>query len=804
MEILRYKDMKYADLPKERLNHLVKPADLTAQEWQVMLRMQQAQHEEMDVTAPSERYYPGEYRVRSTRSGLTYKVVYRGPKSPWNFCECMDFKTSRLGTCKHVEATRQWIADHHKRIHRDLPAYTSVYLSYRTQQRQVRLRIGTTAAEQYRRLSEHYFDELGELRPEAYARFGEFLQEAKAIDEGFRCYADALDFVVEEREAAARRKAIDENYTDEALTSLLRVKLYPYQREGVRFACKAGRAILADEMGLGKTVQAIATAEVLRREGFVGNVLVVCPTTLTHYWRREVVRLTHAATAIVVEGTQQQRLTALQSETAYKIMSYGALTAMLTPDAAPEVKDALALDMVVMDEVGRLKNWNTQVARAARALRSRYALMLSGTPIENRLEDLYSIVELVDQYLLAPYYLFRERYLVTDNDGRTVGYRHLGEIAQRLQGCMMRRLRRDVAKELPPRIDKNLYVPMTPEQRAQHHDLRQQLARLASKAHRTHTLSEHDRAALMLTLQQMRMVCDSTYVLDEHSRHDTKVEETIALLYEAGIAHPPAKGQKANKAVVFSQWERMTRLIAEELERSGIEFAYLHGGIPAAERQQLVDTFQTDEQVRVFLSTDTGATGLNLQAATLLINVDLPWNPATLEQRASRIYRIGQTENVEIVNLIAAGTIEEDMRTRLRFKASLFDGALDGGPDNVLLSDNDLQQLLQEIEAHSLTHGTAHVGEQPIQQPTRTSGAHANESTEAVACGNEAAEAEACGNEGIAADATPLSHGKRAMGDVVEATTLLDTLASLLTAPEEVRQQVAQALRQALRHTPLK
>lgn len=152
------------------------------------------------------------------------------------------------------------------------------------------------------------------------------------------------------------------------------------------------------------------------------------------------------------------------------------------------------------------------------------------------------------------------------------------------------------------------------------------------------------------------------------------------------------------KVVIFSQWERMTRLVAQELERSGVEYTYLHGSIPAAERQQRVDTFQTDPAVRVFLSTDAGATGLNLQAANVIINLDLPWNPTVLEQRIGRIHRMGQQRGVEVINLISAGTIEEDMLSKLRFKTSLFEGVLDGGEDAVFLSSDKFDGLLSRLD----------------------------------------------------------------------------------------------------------
>lgn len=710
--------MKYADLPKQKLSHLVKAEGTSLEDWQVMLRMQQAQREQLDVECISERDHPGEYRVSSAQSGSAYKVVFRGAKSPWNYCDCMDFKTSQLGTCKHIEAARQWIADHHKRIHRDLPAYTSVYLSYRGNDRRVKIRIGSTAAKEYRELAKDYFNDFDELRPTAYETFGDFLSEAKKLDDAFRCYKDVLDYVLEQRERLRRQKIISERYTDEALDSLLRAPLYPYQREGVRFCANAGRAILADEMGLGKTVQAIATAELLRSEQFVGQVVVLCPTTLKYQWKREIERFTNA-TAIVIEGTPEQRREQLNTTDAtYKIASYHSINQQL------KELETLDTDMIIMDEVQRLKNWNTQIARSVRRIHARYAVILSGTPLENRLEELYSIVELADQFLLSPYYLFKDRYIITDDTGRTIGYRNLGEVGQRVSSVMLRRRKQDVELQLPARIDKKLFVPMTREQMEAHNDLKLQAARLVAKWHRQHFLPEIDRKQLLLTLQQMRMTCDSLYVLDEHSRFDTKVEETMNILDECGVTlngEGQLNGQASPKVVIFSQWERMTRLVAQELERSGVEFVYLHGNVPARERQNRVESFQNDPQVRVFLSTDAGAMGLNLQAASIVINLDLPWNPAILEQRIGRIHRIGQMRGIEVIDLISAGTIEEEMMTKLRFKSALFEGVLDGGEDAVFLSDDKFSGLLDSLDSYmeEPMADTALIEQQEEPQATR-------------------------------------------------------------------------------------
>ena len=687
-----------------------------------MLRMQQAQRENLEVECVSERDHPGEYRVTSPTSGGSYKVIYRGPKSPWNYCDCLDFKTSQLGTCKHIEAARQWIADHHKRIHRDLPAYTSVYLSYRGNDRRVKIRIGTTMEKEFRALAKQYFNDFEELLPSSYETFGDFLTEAKKLDEGFRCYKDAFDFILEQRERQRRIDIIKEQYDDKALDSLLRVPLYPFQREGVRFCAMAGRAILADEMGLGKTVQAIATAELLRKERLIEQALVLCPTTLKYQWKREIERFT-GAEVVLIDGTPEQRRELLGHPAPYKIASYNSINQDLK-----ELKD-LTTDMLIMDEVQRLKNWNTQISRSVRHIHSRYSLILSGTPLENRLEELYSIVELVDQYLLSPYYLFKDRYILVDETGATKGYRNLNEVGQRVSRVMIRRKKEAVALQLPARIDKTLFVPMTREQMEAHNDLKLHAARLVSKWHRQHFLSEIDRKQLLLTLQQMRMTCDSLYVLDEHSRFDTKVEEVMNILDECGVTvNGEGIGLLGTKVVIFSQWERMTRLVAQELERSGVEYAYLHGNVPSRERKARVDAFQDNPQIRVFLSTDAGATGLNLQVANVVINLDLPWNPAVLEQRIGRIHRIGQTRGIEVINLVSAGTIEEDMLSKLRFKTSLFEGVLDGGEDAVFLSDNQFEGLLtgledymEESDAHPSQTLVSEAAEQPIgAEPVQT------------------------------------------------------------------------------------
>ena len=667
---------------RQKVSYYVKPENMSLEEWQIKLRKQAAQLERFVIQCVDEELCPGEYLVRNPQKNNDYKVVYRGRNSSWNYCSCMDFKTSRLGTCKHIEAVKFWIArKSYLHVHKETPSYTSVYLSYRGE-RCVKIRIGSDNQKEFHDLAINYFDSNDELKESAYAHFGSFLKQAKQIDDTFRCYQDAIDFIIDKQEKAERTKML-EQYDDAALDCLLKVNLYPYQKKGIRFAAKAGKAIIADEMGLGKTIQAIGTAELLRKEGLVGSTLILCPTSLKYQWRSEIKKFT-GADVCVIEGSHQKRKEAYNRPEPYKIISYNS--------ACNDIKilGRLQTDMLIMDEVQRLKNWNTQISMAARKIVSDYAVILSGTPLENKLDELYSIVEFVDNFRLAPYYLFKDRHIITDESGQLIGYENLNDISQKLSDILIRRRKQDVKLQMPKRQDKNLLVPMTKEQKAMHDEWKFQVGILVEKWKRTHFLSDKDRKRLLMFLSQMRMVCDSSYILDQKTRYDTKVDECINIISDI-------ISEDGEKVVVFSQWERMTRLIAKELKERAIGFEYLYGGVPSAKRKDLVDNFMNLPESRVFLTTDAGSTGLNLQAAATIINIDLPWNPAVLEQRVGRIYRLGQKNNIQVINLVAPDSIEDDMVGKLRFKTSMFEGVLDGGADSVFVEKNKFAKMMETV-----------------------------------------------------------------------------------------------------------
>ncbi|MEO8133031.1 MAG: DEAD/DEAH box helicase [Betaproteobacteria bacterium] len=466
---------------------------------------------------------------------------------------------------------------------------------------------------------------------------------------------------------------------------MLRIPLYPYQIAGALFVVRAGRALIGDEMGLGKTAQAIAAMELFARHFGAERVLIVCPTSLKHQWEREIVRFSER-TATIIGGLRAERQSRYAKADFCKITNYETIgrDLDLIQDWAP--------DVVIVDEAQRVKNWNTIAARALRRIESPYAVVLTGTPLQNRLEELISIVQFVDQHRLGPTWRLLHDHQLRDEHGRVIGYKALDRIGQTLSPIMLRRRKSEVLQQLPERVDTTLFVPMTPQQIVHHEENGEIVARIVLRWRKTGFLSDADQIRLTCALQNMRMSCNSTYLLDHETDHGHKVDELVAML-EDMFEDPQAK------VVVFSQWLRTHELIVRRLKPRGWGHVLFHGGVPGEKRGAIIERFLTDADCRVFLSTDAGGVGLNLQhGAAIVVNMDMPWNPAVLEQRIGRVHRMGQTRGVQVINFVARGTIEQQMLAVLAFKKSLFAGVLDGGQSEVRLHGTRLSKFMESVE----------------------------------------------------------------------------------------------------------
>ncbi len=442
-------------------------------------------------------------------------------------------------------------------------------------------------------------------------------------------------------------------------------------------------------MGLGKTIQAIAAAELFTRHFGVRRVLVVCPTSLKHQWKNEFARFAEREVQ-VIHGLRVKREAQYLEEAFCKITHYETLAR----DA--DLIDAWTPELGIADEAQRIKNWNTLAARALNRIASPYALVLTGTPPENRLEELISIVQFVDRHRLGPTWRLLDEHQKRDDGGRVIGYHALDRIGQTLAPVMLRRRKAEVLTQLPERVDSRIFVPLTPQQRLHHDENGDIVARIVSRWRKTGFLSDADQRRLQIALQYMRMACNSTWLIDHETDHGHKVDELMTVLDEL-LEAPDAK------AVVFSQWLGTHELIQRRLGTGPGQRAWGHvlfsGQVPGDKRGALVEQFHSDSNCRLFLSTDAGGVGLNLQhAAAMVVNMDMPWNPAVLEQRIGRVHRIGQSRGVQVVNFIGQGSIEEGMLSVLAFKKSLFAGVLDSGESEVFLQGTKLSKFMDSVE----------------------------------------------------------------------------------------------------------
>jgi len=638
-------------------------------EEQIDLRRQRARAEAFQIENVGKKRVFSDFRVRNPKTRGQYTVTIRGFDVGENFCTCPDFKANTLGTCKHIEAVLESLKDDTSTIRQRKAIITrpEITLHYRDQPR-LRLHLPPRCSDALTSLGTTYFDSHGLWLPER--SFSDLLAAIDVVPEKVTVTTDALDFIdreLEQRTMAEREKEwLAEVDNGSSFPTLLNVPLYDYQLRGAIWIACRGRGILGDDMGLGKTIQALAAIELLANERGLTKVLIIAPASVKYQWADEIRKFT-SRSAQIIEGLQPVRLEAYQLPTFYRLVNYEQVVRDL------DALNAWGADAVILDEAQRIKNWESKTSKAVKKLRSRYALVLTGTPLENKLEELYSIVQFVDDRRLGPAFAFLHEHRVLDAKGNLTGYRNLDSIREKLAPILLRRTRGEVLSQLPARTDNTIIVEMRDEQRVPYEAQRSRLAQLLQKK----ALSELDRRRILACLVNMRMLCDSTFLFDKETTVSPKLDEFTHIIEELA-----ASGDE-HKAVVFSQWETMLHQAGNVLTKLGVGFALLHGGMAGKDRKAVLDRFRGDPTCRVFLSTDAGGVGLNLQSADTVVNLELPWNPAVLEQRIARVHRMGQERPVRVVNFITRGSIEERVQKVLEAKMSLFVGLFEGDGDRI-------------------------------------------------------------------------------------------------------------------------
>jgi len=670
---------------------------------QIERRRERARAEILRITNKGSHPVFSQFEVKSV-SGRIYRVEIRALGELQNSCTCPDYKSNLIGTCKHIEGVLISLEKEHgkklKKLAAERPRGTQIYLRH-AMDVTVRVALPLPDRAPVRDLLIRYFDPSGLMVGAPLQTLPPLLAALENLPARERPLVNVAEAVrehlalLQDREEIQQQKEwfLDQVKRGRRTFDVLSTKLYPYQEQGAMHLAFGRRAMLADDMGLGKTVQAIAAAALLKEMRDIQKTVIICPASLKHQWAREIRRFT-SLSVTVVEGNLKARRDLYRDSSFFKIINYE----LVRYDMDELLK--LRPDLIILDEAQRIKNWRAKTAMMVKSLPSRYAFVLTGTPLENRIDELYSIFQFLDPRILGPLWHFNDRFyeLEKRESGtyKILGYKNIDQLRALIKPYILRRTRDEVLKDLPPRTDNNFFVEMTEKQWQAYNEFREKLAKLLSASKRR-PLTPKERELLLMYLIKMRLICNALALHDKDIEPKDR-EKTGPKLTELEEILTEEIASNGHKAVIFSQWANMLAFTEPALQRIGLGYVKLTGAVPSAKRGDLIQKFFDDPACRVFLSTDAGGVGLNLQAASLVINLDLPWNPAVLEQRIARAHRHGQHSSVQVINLIAKDTIEERMLDTLAAKKNVFATVFgtDESPASIKFADMG-QSLLQKL-----------------------------------------------------------------------------------------------------------
>ncbi|QTD40055.1 DEAD/DEAH box helicase [Sporosarcina sp. Te-1] len=456
---------------------------------------------------------------------------------------------------------------------------------------------------------------------------------------------------------------------------LLAAVLRPYQKQGYRWmktlASFGLGGILADDMGLGKTVQSIAfilsEQKAIRRAK--QPVLIVCPSSLTYNWQQELAKFAPSLKAVIVDGDRKKRMKLWQSdqEADVLITSY--------PLVRRDIQwiEKMTFHALFLDEAQAIKNPITLTARSVKKIRAAHRFALTGTPVENALEELWSIYHVILPELFGGLREFSEL--------------RRQEVARRIRPFLLRRMKREVVQELPEKIEMIDSAELLPEQKKLY------AAYLAKLRHDTLKYLDKEtirknKIRILAGLTRLRQICcHPALFIDGYKGSSAKFEQLKRIIQDSQLA--------GRRVLIFSQFTKMLDLIGRDLAFQGVPFFYLDGQTPAEERLELCQRFNDGERDLFLISLKAGGTGLNLTGADTVILYDLWWNPAVEEQAADRAHRIGQEQVVQVIKLVARGTIEDKMNELQEKKRNLIEEIIDSRENSLTsLTEEDIVELL--------------------------------------------------------------------------------------------------------------
>lgn len=464
-----------------------------------------------------------------------------------------------------------------------------------------------------------------------------------------------------------------------AVPANIRAELRPYQKDGFqwmsRLASWGAGACLADDMGLGKTLQAIT---LMQSRAALGPQLVVMPTNVLMNWQQELNRFAPALTVKNLNQGDRRQIIESAEPGDVIICTYGLLVTEIEP------LTSRTWTTIVLDEAHAIKNRDTQTSKGAMQLNADFRLMLTGTPLQNHLSEIWNLFQFANPGLLGSFQQFTDRFILpVERDHDTDRRRILKNL---LTPFMLRRTKEDVLNELPEKTEITLRIELSDDEQALYDNLRQQAIANLEEGQR------NPIQALAEITKLRQAACNPRLVNPKLKLKSSKMEAFINLVQQLRNG--------GHRALVFSQFTSHLALVREALDAENITYLYLDGSTPAQERNKLVKQFQTEDQTLFLISLKAGGIGLNLTAADYVIHLDPWWNPAIEDQASDRAYRIGQERPVTVYRIIAANTIEEKIIRLHQNKRSLADALLQDADLFCNISADEIIKLLREgVEA---------------------------------------------------------------------------------------------------------
>jgi len=492
---------------------------------------------------------------------------------------------------------------------------------------------------------------------------------------GFSFDNDVLNIYEKTKKKRKRLERLREGSFSEAeLAKIMSVglPLFPFQQNSAGFMCAAQSALNGDEPGLGKSIQSIAATRILRCE----KVLVLTFATLKGTWEEELHKWVPDVKAIIIKGEKKYRDKLWQADHNYYIANYEQLLRDL-----PEIQK-IKWDAIIADEATRISNPKAKTTIAIKKINARFRFPLTGTPLNNSVQDIWSILDFCDPGSMGSYWQFLDKYCELDVWKNVKAYKNLSILKEVIRPMFIRRLKKEVLSQLPDKLYDSIYIELSPEERAFYNAVKDEIAEELKD------LGMKDRRGLsnvMTKMLRLQQATDSLSLVSHDSSKSSKLDALKELLEIICAGE--------NKTIIFTKFKQMAMILMEELKE--YHPLLIAGGVTEDDRNINKKLFNENPKHQVLVMTDAGAFGLNLQSASSVVHYDLPWSITKTQQREDRAHRIGQKGNVTIYKLIARNTIDEYVLKVLHQKQRTAERVL--GDNDKLKKQSVSRAMLQKL-----------------------------------------------------------------------------------------------------------